>query len=184
LDRAAVPGLPVAETVALLPCIMASALVTGSRRTAVVDHAPLLQPYDGSSWTRCGHYYFMRKGQGRRCRRPDRRVFCSTSCRRRPGVRVGSFDRLCEMRLPELLCDGDSSATARRNNVHSVGYPECGARQLVSVVVFFFCRESGVQASRIRVDCVDGWIWIVRLVSSRLVSWRVVSFRFVGEAVS
>jgi hypothetical protein len=48
----------------------------------------------------------------------------------------------------------------------------------------FFCRESGVQASRIRVDCVDGWIWIVRLVSSRLVSWRVVSFRFVGGAVS
>jgi hypothetical protein len=143
LDRAAVPGLPVAETVALLPCIMASALVTGSRRTAVVDHAPLLQPYDGSSWTRCGHYHFMRKGQGRRCRRPDRRVFCSTSCRQRPGVRVGSFDRLCEMRLPELLCDGGSSATARRDNVHSVGYPECGARQLVSVVVFFFLPRVG-----------------------------------------
>jgi len=28
------------------------------------------------------------------------------------------------MRLPELLCDSDSSATARRNNVHSVGFPD------------------------------------------------------------
>ena len=91
LDRAALPGLPVAETEALLPCIMASALVTGSRRTAVVDHARLLQPYDGSSWTRCGLSHFMRNGQGHGCRRPDWKMFCNTSCGRRPGVRFGSL---------------------------------------------------------------------------------------------
>lgn len=45
LDGEAAARLPVAETDALLPCTMASALETGSRRTAVVDHAPRLQPY-------------------------------------------------------------------------------------------------------------------------------------------
>lgn len=45
----ALAGLPVAETDALLPCIMASALETRSRRIAVFDHAPLLQPYSGST---------------------------------------------------------------------------------------------------------------------------------------
>ena len=53
----------------------------------------------------------------------------------------------------------------------------------IGVGVFFSCRESGVQASRMRVDCVDGWIWVVRLVSSRLVWWRVVSCRVVRGGI-
>jgi hypothetical protein len=90
-------------------------------------------------------------------------------------------DRLCECGFPSCRATGGSSATARRNNVHSVGFPKCGARQLVYVLVFFFCRESGVQASRIRVGCMDGWIWAVRLVWSRLVSWRGVLSRIVSS---
>jgi hypothetical protein len=49
LDGETAAGLPVAETDALLPCIMASAIETRSRRTAVFDHAPLLQPYRGGT---------------------------------------------------------------------------------------------------------------------------------------
>jgi len=49
LTGEALARLPVAETDVLLPCIMASALETRSRRIAAFDHAPLLQPYDGST---------------------------------------------------------------------------------------------------------------------------------------
>jgi hypothetical protein len=170
LDRAALPGLPVAETEALLPCIMASALATGSRRTAVVDHARLLQPYDGSSCTRCGHSHFMRNGQGRGCRRPDWKMFCNTSCGRRPGVRFGSLIAYANAASRAVVRRAISSATARRNNVHSVRSPECGARQLVSVCSFL--AES--RAYR-RLGCGwIVWIWVVRLVWWRVVSCRVV----------
>ena len=178
LDRAALPGLPVAETEALLPCIMASALVTGSRRTAVVDHARLLQPYDGSSWTRCGHSHFMRNGQGRGCRRPDWKMFCNTSCGRRPGVRFGSLIAYANAASRAVVRRAISSATARRNNVHSVGCPECGARQLVSVCSFL--AES--RAYR-RLGC--GWIvWMVGYgssASSRLASYGGVLSRVVSS---
>lgn len=49
LDGEAGARLPVAETDALLPCTMASALETGNRRPAVLDHAPRLQPYSGGT---------------------------------------------------------------------------------------------------------------------------------------
>lgn len=46
LETVELPGPSTAETEALLPCIMASALETECRRTAVEDHAPVLQPYN------------------------------------------------------------------------------------------------------------------------------------------
>ena len=49
LAEEALAGLPGAETDALLPCIIAPALETRSRGVAVFDHAPLLQPYSGST---------------------------------------------------------------------------------------------------------------------------------------
>jgi len=49
LAEEALAGLPGAETDVLLPCIIASALETRSRGVAVFDHAPLLQPYSGST---------------------------------------------------------------------------------------------------------------------------------------
>lgn len=156
LDRAALPGLPVAETEALLPCIMASALVTGSRRTAVVDHARLLQPYDGSSWTRCGHSHFMRNGQGRGCRRPDWKMFCNTSCGRRPGVRFGSLIAYANAASRAVVRRAISSATARRNNVHSVNFPVSGVIQLV--VLHCVLRRAAKCRGVVRVGVDRGWI--------------------------
>lgn len=46
LDEATLPGLLSAETEALLPCIMASAVETRCRRTVLKDHEPSLQPYN------------------------------------------------------------------------------------------------------------------------------------------
>ena len=45
----ALAGLPGAETDALLPCIIGSTLETRSSGIAVFNHAPLLQPYSGST---------------------------------------------------------------------------------------------------------------------------------------
>jgi hypothetical protein len=79
------------------------------------------------------------------------------------------------MRLPELLCDGGSSATARRNNVHSVGCPECGARQLVSVCSFL--AESRAYK---RLGC--GWmVGYGSSASSRLASYSGVLSRVVSS---
>lgn len=83
------------------------------------------------------------------------------------------------MRLPELLCDHCLSATARRNNVHSVGCPECGALQLVSLCSFL--AESRMYR---RLGC-GRYVWMVRrgsFASSRIAAcclvWsRLVSFR-------
>lgn len=179
LDRAAVPGLPVAETAALLPCIMASALVTGSRRTAAVDHARLLQPYDGSSWTRCGHSHFMRKWQGRGCRRPDWKMFCSTSCGRRPGVRFGSLDRLCECGFPS--CCATAIQVPLRGATTSIAWDSRMRCASIGVGVIFSWSKSGVRASRMRVGWVDGWVWVGRLVSSRLASYAGVLSRVVSS---
>jgi hypothetical protein len=171
LDGGALARFPVAETDALLPCIMASALETGSRRTAVFDHAPLLQPYSGAPKHVARTLTSCTRGQGTSAGGLIREVFCYTeSCLRR-GVRVGSqwtslVDRLCDCGFPSCRATR-SGATARRNNVHSVGSPVSIALRLLVVV----CSSvSGGCACRCR--CVErGWVY--GLVSSCLVSFRL-----------
>jgi hypothetical protein len=173
LDGVALAGFPVAETDALLPCIMASALETGSRRTAVVDHAPLLQPYSGAPEHVARTLTSCTGGRGRSAGGLIREVFCYTEWCLRRGVRVGSqwvrlVDRLCDCGFPSCRATR-SGATARRNNVHSVGSPVSVALRLLVVVCSPACG-----GCTCRCRCVErGWVY--GLVSSCPVS--CVSFR-------